>query len=344
MGVHITFVRSITLDSWSVAQLRNFKMGGNLAFEEFCKAQGVTGFTDAKQKYTSRHAIAYKERLQRLCDEDARRYPDSIVLDSNEVVEAAVVDQDLFNDWKVDSAVAPVAPVMTGTNILRPSKKGLGAKKATKVIDFAEAERLAKQEEQRRTLREEEEARRKEQERNANPIASLGNAGFSSRLAFNDSSDNDVERLGMGRLGFGFDASSSNKAAGGFGQTDATPAEATAASAGDVSKRFGNAKAVSSDMYFGRGAHDAMDQEDKQRLSQFQGKAGFGSSDYYGRDERGSSDSRNADGIMHGFSDSARDFASRFADQASEDLENVKRLVAAGGSKLSEYLADLQKK
>jgi ADP-ribosylation factor GTPase-activating protein 2/3 len=40
--------------------------------------------------------------------------------------------------------------------------------------------------------------------------------------------------------------------------------------------------------------------------------------------------------------DSAADFASKFAGQAQEDFNNLKKLVTIGGSKLGDLLSDMQ--
>ncbi|KXS17490.1 hypothetical protein M427DRAFT_144228 [Gonapodya prolifera JEL478] len=84
MGVHITFVSSTLLDSWTLDQLRNMKCGGNDRIEDFFRPYGGTDkFKDAKQKYTSRQAQLYLEKLGKLTAEDARRHPDKIVLDED---------------------------------------------------------------------------------------------------------------------------------------------------------------------------------------------------------------------------------------------------------------------
>ncbi|KAH6580823.1 hypothetical protein BASA61_009382 [Batrachochytrium salamandrivorans] len=486
MGVHITFVRSVTLDSWSVDQMRRMKLGGNHNFSEFLKGHGgAAGFKDAKSKYTSRAALQYKERLQRLIDEDTRRHPHSIVLDSNDSTIPDTTEEikadDFFGDWSVEngspasgnnpassalnasstlsgnprhttpastafspesdnksdatkSSMPPHVPTSpsddqwgqlgefsstgpsnvksnpnpatafaspttntSSSSILRPTvKKGLGAKKATKVMNFDEAERRAKEEQDRRSREEELALKRQdmeERQRALNPYSSVGEnssgpTSFSNRLAYGGSTgagtgsigDADVTSLGVGvgGLGFGFDPSSGvpPKNAGGFGATQKapTPTQASSraapvksmgafggfgasadASAGgmsdaDVQKRFGSAKAISSDMYFGRGNFDESESaETRERLTAFQGRSGFGSSDYYERDEsknsggstnRGSTYDSNV--ILSNVSDSARDFASRFVGQASEDLDSVKKMVTAGGSKLGELLSDIQ--
>ncbi|KAN0063572.1 ADP-ribosylation factor GTPase activating protein, ER-Golgi transport [Thecaphora frezii] len=75
MGVHITFVRSINLDSWHWSQLRLMKVGGNAAASEFFNRKGgsqlLNPSTEGKVKYTSSVAQAYKEELQKRALQDA---------------------------------------------------------------------------------------------------------------------------------------------------------------------------------------------------------------------------------------------------------------------------------
>lgn len=87
--------------------------------------------------------------------------------------------------------------------------------------------------------------------------------------------------------------------------------------------------------------------EARERLRAFQGKSGFGSADYYERDETqrdGSGRRTSSDVIMANLGDSAQQFASTFVGQASEDLESIKRVVAYGTDKLGEIWADIQRR
>ncbi|KAJ3332333.1 ADP-ribosylation factor GTPase activating protein, ER-Golgi transport [Blyttiomyces sp. JEL0837] len=365
MGVHITFVRSTVLDSWTVDQLRIMKVSGNYNASEFFKQHGATPdrFKDAKSKYTSRAGVMYRERVRKLADEDAQRNPRGITFDDMNSIdptaggEGAAKDDDFFSDWGTPppssspassirslpaqqpqsgsrpatpvlepprrvatptatetvpsvarspmptkmslppaqpkpaddfdadfddfdepakpaavSAPAPVrapapvstrpaaaavsasssvtsptnatAPVFThssGTSVIKGGKKSLGAKKATKVINFDEAERRAKEDEARREKEEEERKQREKERATVSPLggfggfgattaAEAGPGGFSSRLAYVDPSksssgssgsnaaagagaakeEDPMARLGMGmgRLGFGFDPAS----------------------------------------------------------------------------------------------------------------------------------------
>ena len=88
MGTHITFVQSFTLDTWSVANLRRFKFGGNHKAIEFFKKHGGAqqlSNSDAKSKYTSSVAKKWKQHLDNSCKTDATTNGvDKIVLDDME--------------------------------------------------------------------------------------------------------------------------------------------------------------------------------------------------------------------------------------------------------------------
>ena len=62
LGTHISFVRSITMDSWTDRQLSIMKLGGNQACNDFLANYGVTT-NDIRQKYSSPVAQLYKQVL-----------------------------------------------------------------------------------------------------------------------------------------------------------------------------------------------------------------------------------------------------------------------------------------
>ncbi|KAK4686843.1 ADP-ribosylation factor GTPase-activating protein 2/3, partial [Tremellales sp. Uapishka_1] len=121
LGVHISFVRSTNLDSWSLAQLRTIKVGGNGAVTEFFTKHGGQGLlppqnSDARGRYSSRVAGLYKEELQRRVQEDAQKYPDGIHIDGLELTPTATStpaepSDDFFSTW--DKAPKPSAPPPT---------------------------------------------------------------------------------------------------------------------------------------------------------------------------------------------------------------------------------------
>ena len=64
LGVHISFVRSIAMDSWTPAQLQIMKMGGNQKCQSYLSSNGVLPSTPIKQKYESDVAQLYKVKLK----------------------------------------------------------------------------------------------------------------------------------------------------------------------------------------------------------------------------------------------------------------------------------------
>ncbi|KAJ2666904.1 ADP-ribosylation factor GTPase-activating protein 2 [Coemansia sp. RSA 1199] len=85
MGVHISFVRSTVLDSWSWDQLRIMKVGGNANAAAFWRQNGagqmLSGGSagDAKSKYTKRAAQQYKPHLAELAEQDLLKSSDKRV-------------------------------------------------------------------------------------------------------------------------------------------------------------------------------------------------------------------------------------------------------------------------
>eukprot|EP00928_Gymnodinium_smaydae_P015183 TRINITY_DN15568_c0_g1_i1.p1 TRINITY_DN15568_c0_g1~~TRINITY_DN15568_c0_g1_i1.p1 ORF type:complete len:795 (-),score=218.99 TRINITY_DN15568_c0_g1_i1:76-2460(-) len=72
LGVHLSFVRSVTMDRWSVLQLRHMRLGGSDRFREFMdgfpdiRRLGVSSFAGPealRRRYASRAAGFYRRRL-----------------------------------------------------------------------------------------------------------------------------------------------------------------------------------------------------------------------------------------------------------------------------------------
>eukprot|EP00775_Hariotina_reticulata_P007172 gene7172-7386_t len=64
LGVHISFVRSVTMDAWSPDQLKKMQSGGNGALNDFFKQYGVDKYTDIRDKYNNRVAELYREKIK----------------------------------------------------------------------------------------------------------------------------------------------------------------------------------------------------------------------------------------------------------------------------------------
>lgn len=115
LGVHITFVKSSSLDKWTVDNLRRFKLGGNhRARDYFMKNNGrhllSTSNTEARVKYTSAVAKNYKKHLDHKVTQDIEQHPEGIVFvddetsnDSSKSSRAGSKEgsvDDFFSNWQ----------------------------------------------------------------------------------------------------------------------------------------------------------------------------------------------------------------------------------------------------
>lgn len=68
LGVHISFVRSVTMDSWSEIQIKKMDAGGNEHLNKFLAQYGISKETDIIAKYNSNAASVYRDRIQALAE------------------------------------------------------------------------------------------------------------------------------------------------------------------------------------------------------------------------------------------------------------------------------------
>ena len=62
--MHLSFVRSTGMDTWSWHQLRCMQAGGNANCHAFFRKHNNTG-NDVSNKYNGRPAVMYREKLER---------------------------------------------------------------------------------------------------------------------------------------------------------------------------------------------------------------------------------------------------------------------------------------
>ncbi|KAL8290546.1 hypothetical protein RQP46_002804 [Phenoliferia psychrophenolica] len=225
----------------------------------------------------------------------------------------------------------------------------LGVKKGG-TVNFEEAERRAKEEEER-IQRLGYDSRQEELAANNAAAAATKAAGArgASKEPLHAKKDSiETERLGMGmkRLGFGQvtgvggeqaakEAAAAERAATrkAQGYDDSAPVE----SSDYARKTFGQQKGISSDMYHQTGAYDANAAREAQgRLASFNGATAISSSQYFGRDEGEGQDETDesvltADGAMAAV-------RSIMEQTGVEDLESLQGAIRNGALKLSDML------
>ncbi|WVN87510.1 uncharacterized protein L203_102692 [Cryptococcus depauperatus CBS 7841] len=81
LGVHISFVRSITMDKWSDEQVKKMKLGGNERFKDFIENYGPEGGyapgMGIQEKYNSWAAAQYREKLVAECADPPKAWSPS---------------------------------------------------------------------------------------------------------------------------------------------------------------------------------------------------------------------------------------------------------------------------
>lgn len=157
----------------------------------------------------------------------------------------------------------------------------------------------------------------------------------SRNLSFSKIEDKPVQETAQQfqKLGFGM-------VQGGSGEA-ATPTKkfADVDYTGEVSKKFGLQKGISSDEMFGRGPRfdEQANNDAKAKLASFGNATSISSSSYFGEEEE---KPQGGNGGLGDLEATARDFASKFSGNANQDLDVLKDALEDGATKLGSYLRD----
>lgn len=253
------------------------------------------------------------------------------------------------NQSRLNSASSAVGSSST----VKKSKLGLGASK-TKPVDFAEAERKAREEEERiKQLgydREREEAgERSKKEAEASKLAqdlqskaSITSSGVgTTKDKTTTSTINSQKSAAFPRLGFGA-IPGTGAAAAAAASTTGTSKKSTSVvddSPTTARDKFGGQKAISSDMFFGRGDYDGDQVREAQtRLQSFQGASSISSNQYFGRDDEDNALREDVDGgllgdgSLAGLESAAKDAIAKVL--ANPDVQNIGESIRAGALKV----------
>eukprot|EP00242_Pyramimonas_sp_CCMP2087_P014559 CAMPEP_0198197830 /NCGR_PEP_ID=MMETSP1445-20131203/1392_1 /TAXON_ID=36898 /ORGANISM="Pyramimonas sp., Strain CCMP2087" /LENGTH=423 /DNA_ID=CAMNT_0043867231 /DNA_START=102 /DNA_END=1373 /DNA_ORIENTATION=+ len=368
LGVHITFVRSVQLDSWSQDQLRIMTCSGNPRARQFFKEHGWADQGAAKidAKYTSRAAELYRAALHKEAAVMKSDYEKAKAAESSPPPptspppalvtppspDAAAAPDPLS---EVAGAVAPVSRAVVRSAVVRPasSRKPLMGKKPTasklttsKLTKVKVDDALFSQKPSEVPL-----------VMGSPKVVGAGGAVMGSpneigpptpaapsRFAYNTSMEEDQPKVGRGKDGhISLDAMKEAKgkrpdkddyfAQATFGRTNsATRAKAaTAAPETDLARtRFANAKSISSDAF--RNDQSAEDQRASNMIaSKYAGAKSISSADFNGNN---GSDVSAVDALDM----TASELMTKLSMQAKADMAQLKNIAGSAGRKMSSFL------
>ncbi|XP_021768191.1 probable ADP-ribosylation factor GTPase-activating protein AGD8 [Chenopodium quinoa] len=351
LGVHISFVRSTNLDSWSPEQLKMMYFGGNNRAHTFFKQHGWTDGGKIEAKYTSRAADLYKQILAK---EVAKSSAEDPGLPSSPVASQSAQASNGFSDAlsfevpkeiitekketaKKETAELPSSPRTYSVTVKKPI--GLGAKKVGKSGGLG-ARKLTKKPNEDLYEQKPEEAPAPVATPSNNPVP-VGSS-FPSRFEYVE--NNNVTGVGKtsevsqmtGHVAppksssffadFGMDSGFQRK---GSSNSSKVQIEET----DEARKKFSNAKSISSSQYFGDQSR-AGDIEARASLQKYSGSSSISSADLFGHDSDANLDI------------SASDLINRLSFQAQQDISSLKNIAGETGKKLgslaSSLMTDLQ--
>ncbi|KAH1089014.1 hypothetical protein J1N35_016271 [Gossypium stocksii] len=340
LGVHISFVRSTNLDSWSTEQLKMMIYGGNNRAQVFFKQHGWSDGGKIEAKYTSRAADLYRQILSK---EVAKSMAEEAGLPSSPVAsqspqapngplnsktDETPKESPLGGQEKVELPASPKASHKVVTSTV---KKPLGAKRTGKTGGLGARKLTSKPSENLYDQKPEE---------RLVPVASPTNntapvsSTFPSRFEYVDNDQSSESSSGGPQIlshvappksssffaEFGMDSgfqkkSSSNTSKVQIQETD------------EARRKFSNAKSISSAQYFGD--NNRADNNAQVTLQKFSGSTAISSADLFGHSAEGSIDV------------AASDLINRLSFQAQQDISNLKNIAGETGKKLSSLASTL---
>uniref|UniRef100_M4DLE9 Arf-GAP domain-containing protein n=1 Tax=Brassica campestris TaxID=3711 RepID=M4DLE9_BRACM len=338
LGVHISFVRSTNLDSWSPEQLKMMVYGGNSRAHVFFKRHGWSGEGKADTKYTSRAAESYKQTLAReVAKSNAEELldlppPDSTTKQVPNGLSTIKTTEEAPKESINNNTKVPVSP-----RVSKSVKKPLGAKKTGKTGGLGARKLTTKSSETLYDQKPEESVvvQAAYSSANSSPSAKSARSSFSSRFDYADGVQTREQYMSNGPQVFGHVAPPKSTGffeefeMNGFQKKPITTFIPQIQETDEARKKFSNAKSISSAQYFGN-ENNAMDLEAKSSLKKFSGSTAISSAELFGDD----------DGDFP-LDLSAGDLINRLSLQAQQDMSSLKNMAEETKKKLSSVASSL---
>ena len=120
LGTHISFVRSVRMDSWTTQQMNLMKRGGNKRCNDFLQAHGIVKLSGDREvirrKYDSPAAKLFKEVLR--AESEGRPIPIALPPEDSTAVATQQSTTQPRRKMEGFGSSPPPEPVITGKSIL----------------------------------------------------------------------------------------------------------------------------------------------------------------------------------------------------------------------------------
>lgn len=335
LGVHISFVRSTNLDSWTPEQLKMMTFGGNNRAQVFFKQHGWTEGEKSEAKYTSRAAELYKQLLSK---EVAKSSKEETGLQTSPVGTQSVQAGDGFFDFevqetpkesfvqKIETPDASASPRARAPHSVVTSsvKKPLGGKKMGKVGGLGARKLSSKPNESLYDQKPEEAPAKVSTPKSSTPLVG---PSFPSRFEYVDNIQAAEKGTGGNQVNGHVTLPTSSSFFSDYGMDNGFQKKTSSSSKVQVQetdearKKFSNAKSISSSQFFG----DQNKGNDNQvSLKKFSGSTAISSADLFGNED---------DDL--GLDLTAGNLINKLSFQAQQDISSLKNIAGETGKMLS---------
>ncbi|KAK8809588.1 hypothetical protein WA158_000531 [Blastocystis sp. Blastoise] len=286
MGVHITFVRSTQLDSWTENQLMFMKLGGNDRAAVYFREHGWSSSNSAAsvEKYTSRAASQYKSYLDGLVK---KSNPSILFEDINEQTQPIISAPTTLDD--IIASVSPSDAPSSHTP-LSPSFSTVAEIKEEKPIHKVNSGLIVNAADAPKVLPKPAIAKRKPLTKSSLGGHKLGGKKADINLnaiTIEDSPEPPKEDKSVSKYGNTAGSLSLSSSPVPSVKEVSVPSVSSSPSvaipAGSAADRFKGARGISSDQFYGKNQYNKDDAHEK--VKQFSGARGISSDAYFGRNQ-----------------------------------------------------------
>lgn len=355
LGVHISFVRSTNLDSWTPDQLKLMCFGGNNRAQVFFNQHGWTDGGKVEAKYTSKAAELYRQLLAKevtKTNAEEAALPKSPIAsqssrpsnkfldfdnDINKVPKGITVDNSSKDNSALKNGTSDVytSPRTSQTVSMATIKKPLGAKRPGKAGGLGARKLTTKPSDSLYEQKPEEPPMLISSAASSNSSTPIVGSSFASRFEFTDSDQLTDVGSGSARVINHVTPPKSSNFFAEYGMESGLPKKGTTNlskvqvdETDEARKKFSNAKSISSAQFFGVQNKDR-DLESSISLQKFSGSSSISSADFFGHDTSDSLDL------------TASDIINRLSFQAQQDISSLKSIAGETGKKISTLASTL---